>query len=1105
VQSQREVRSAAAAVLHLRAAACEDYRSRVDSVSDEFGALADQLHRDLRDASISPYRRNALRLLQARLEDARERQAAFQSYCEWYLTRQDRLFGADRYQELIAMQAPMSRLPEDWYYAGKVGLISAAEIGTRNAYGQQLDLRQERIEDDTYSDAFQRALLMQHPQQDEIPVQLFGAKNRGYFKACVMRGALYVEHILERLPCEAVAGKFRSNHSLGPGYDVQCFPSFCETDVRLVADRGVRAFLPQSEMNFPGKRYVPGARLDVLLHHHDLRLQGRDVTVTQHVESLSVGTTGSAPIVLTFDVERFDMVPLLQEASARAWHLREFSDNGHDLALALQLGSWQVELSGHPEVSRFEVQSVTHVGIDSVELDELPFPIRLVDARVGELVHVDALRFDAFRQFCRQLTLFAADEESRRAGAAFFHRWDRVTDYLLDETGYRTFHLKPAQVPPSAHEQDEWACHCTANLADPALYPDNDAKAARLTVEALYTGDAGERWLQVAELQGIPRAMGSQRYGLPLDGFSGPQPVRGMDPAEPVQLRLRIPNGGELANLTRQKRALQGFMGGRLLNRKLQQVLLMPARYEPEPAPAWQRRVDDGLVWANPHWQDPAAAAVAKRIVEAALVESNLYLMQGPPGTGKTTCIIELLHQLYQADPDTRILVVSQQNTAVDNALGRYLERFPEHTHKVLRIGRDAAKVHEQLRERVTDSVLSKYLMGRQQHFSQATVRGDESQAAWVHEWMDRIYRPAQPHQPFDEELTELLVGDHPLVGATCVGLASRRHGVDRLSFDVCIIDEGGRSTVPELLIPLMRSRKAIVIGDHFQLPPSVARALLESEARVALPFLEETFLKTSFFEQLYQNLPSACRGRLVEQFRMVEPIGDLVAELFYSHEGERGLFNGLVDGKPRDRRGFLDAHHPLRWCDVPHGRQRPENPGSTSLMNEAEAQAICEYLVSAASTLRDRPAGPGARKSVAVITPYGAQKRLIRHMLEERERAGQRVQDVLDIEVDTVDSFQGSETDIVLYATVRTEGNIRFLLDRHRLNVACSRARENLVFFGCARFLSLAEANSRQPLFRRILERCGHARAVPDRGRHQRPADRRRDPPRRPAPAAKC
>ncbi|MCK4494654.1 MAG: hypothetical protein KAU26_11395, partial [Methylococcales bacterium] len=122
----------------------------------------------------------------------------------------------------------------------------------------------------------------------------------------------------------------------------------------------------------------------------------------------------------------------------------------------------------------------------------------------------------------------------------------------------------------------------------------------------------------------------------------------------------------------------------------------------------------------------------------------------------------------------------------------------------------------------------------------------------------------------------------------------------------------------------------------------------------------------------------------------------------------------------------------------------------STSLENIAEAQAIYHFLETLAKTNQ-------RTIDVAVITPYGAQKRKIRQLLRKNSKS-EKDQIItlgsLNIKIDTVDGFQGSEAEIVCYSTVRTYGSLKFLLDRKRLNVACSRAKENLIFFGDSQYL---------------------------------------------------
>jgi hypothetical protein len=1049
---------------------CNRYRNRTQAPAQEFRKLAGNLEVDLKDTSISPYRRNALKLLQGRLEDTRNRLDAYQCYCDWYIAQVDSFVAREDYDALLSFGEPAVRLPEDFFYNGKVGLASVTELNrSRNAYGQGLELVAEK-QSEAYSDSKQRAFMLQYPDQEAIPVQLRASNNPRFFKACILKGALHVEHILEKLPCTAFVTRARTDSARGDGYDVRCFPSFCSVDKQHAANSGVAAFLPRSESSFPGKRYIAGEKIEVYLHHYDLLLSGTSLTVTQQRESLELASRSVAPVFINANGGVHDLHPLLEEMRAHgALQLRSFVELEKGAAITLQLGAWQLETEASKEDSQLRLVAATRTGIDSVKLEQLPYPVRLIDEKYKDNVFSDVLQFHEFLQFCRQQALFGADEEDRKAAGAFFERWSRVTDFLLDEEGYHIFDLTPTAEP----DEREWDCACAVTLTD-ALQRliDQSFYTPRLYLEEEYVGRNGERrWLQVGELQGVPEALGHGIFRLSHSGIKRPGLENGYRLAEPSQLRLRFPNGGELANLGRQKRALNAFMSGRLINRALQQILLMPQRYAGAPDPTWEERVRAGLKWQHPKWQEPEAALPSKHVIEAALTESNLYLIQGPPGTGKTTCIVEMLYQLLDANPATRILVVSQQNTAVDNALERFLDRYPAYGEQILRISNDATKVHANLRRNVTETILTDYLAGRQREYSRASI-DLPARAAWIKDWMDRIYNTdGQGRRNFDDELTELLVGGYGLVGATCVGLASRRYGMDRLEFDVCIIDEGGRSTVPELLIPLMRSRKAILIGDHYQLPPSVASRLREEDVKETLPFLEETFLKTSFFEQLYENLPNSCRGRLTQQFRMVEPIGDLVADLFYTENGQRGLFNGEV----HDRSGFLDPAFPLRWHNVDRGRQEKENGTGPSLLNAGEADAILHFLEVARRRLNQCHEQQGddfEKKTVAIITPYGGQKRLIRKLLERWRAKSPDVDKLIDVEVDTVDSFQGSEADIVLYSTVRTHGDLSFLLDRQRLNVACSRARENLVFFGSASFLKQREARMGTALFSHIIDR---------------------------------
>lgn len=278
------------------------------------------------------------------------------------------------------------------------------------------------------------------------------------------------------------------------------------------------------------------------------------------------------------------------------------------------------------------------------------------------------------------------------------------------------------------------------------------------------------------------------------------------------------------------------------------------------------------------------------------------------------------------------------------------------------------------------------------------------------------------------------------VVGATCLFSAGRTmaEGV----FDWVIVDEAGRATAPELLAALVRARKAVLVGDEKQLPPFVDQKFSDDDLEACgLGPDGRTSLETSLFELLVERAskdrPEILR-MLKTQHRMHPAIGRLVSDVFY-------------EGKLTSRTSPEKLAHGLPWVPrpvvwystsvIPH---RYESPRGSSYLNAIEAHIVKVILNRTEKYCRDAK----LKRSVGVISGYDAQiQELITHIAPEDHEAWE----ALDIEVDTVDGFQGRERDIVLYSTVRSnrEGRIGFLRDWRRINVALSRARQLLIIVG--------------------------------------------------------
>lgn len=407
-----------------------------------------------------------------------------------------------------------------------------------------------------------------------------------------------------------------------------------------------------------------------------------------------------------------------------------------------------------------------------------------------------------------------------------------------------------------------------------------------------------------------------------------------------------------------------------------------------------------------------------RKIVEDVMNSKDIFYIQGPPGTGKTTVIKEIILQQLKANPNSNILITSQTNVAVDNVLKGLEEyRYEIDKKELLRCGNDE-KIAVEIKEYGFDHIMENY----KKEFRELKVNNeDERKIKEI--WEGYINET----QKLKNELGELLLRSKRIVGATCVGIANKKIGLENMTFDLVIVDEASKALPAEILIPLNKAKKCVIIGDHKQLPPTLNKALtdeeeLEIEDR---EYCETELFEKSLFEKLFEEAPDYAKGMLKTQYRMPTSIGNMVSNFFYDEELENG--ENCRDKQPL----FFEKN--LNWLDTSKIKNNMEDDNK-SPFNLVEVNVIKDLIKS----IRDKKID----SRIAVITPYKGQKREIKKALIK--------ENLMDkVFVDTVDSFQGDEADIVIFSVTRAKKKTEFFSKDARLNVAFSRAKKEFIIVG--------------------------------------------------------
>ena len=432
-----------------------------------------------------------------------------------------------------------------------------------------------------------------------------------------------------------------------------------------------------------------------------------------------------------------------------------------------------------------------------------------------------------------------------------------------------------------------------------------------------------------------------------------------------------------------------------------------------------------------------------REAIEFALSAKDFAVIHGPPGTGKTTTVAELIRQAVTRGD--KVVATAPSNLAVDNLLERLLRLGV----RAVRLGHPA-RVLSELREHTLDllvenhpdlKVARKLLKDARQLRDQASRFKRAKPPPGLKQEMRQEAKEltADARRIEDQVVTELLDGAQVL----CVTLT----GIDQevigpRQFDLAVIDEACQSTEPACWIPLLRSQRLILAGDHCQLPPTVVSTEATKEGFGMS--LQERLIKRFGEKQISR--------RLTVQYRMHATIADFSSGEFYAGEltAPDDVASHLLCDLPGVVRSPL-TETPVDFIDTAGASYTEElEPDGESRRNPEEAALVVRKVAAL------QAAGLAAEQ-IAVISPYAAQVRLLREKLT----------DVDGIEVDTVDGFQGREQEAVIISLVRSNnaGEIGFLGDVRRMNVALTRARRKLIVIGDSATIG------GHPFYSRLLE----------------------------------
>lgn len=446
--------------------------------------------------------------------------------------------------------------------------------------------------------------------------------------------------------------------------------------------------------------------------------------------------------------------------------------------------------------------------------------------------------------------------------------------------------------------------------------------------------------------------------------------------------------------------------------------------------------------WLNP---------TQERAVNEVLWAKDVAIVHGPPGTGKTTTLVEAINETLMRE--SQVLVCAQSNMAVD----WISEKLVDRGINVLRIG-NPTRVNDKMLGFTYERRFESHADYPQLWAIRKAIRElRKNRKKGSENYHQKIERLKSRAAEIELRINAELFGEARVIACTLVG--SAHHLLEGMKFGTLFIDEAAQALEAACWIPMRRASRVILAGDHCQLPPTV-KSIAALRAGLGKPLME----------RIAENKPEVVT-LLKIQYRMNDEIMRFSSDWFYG---------GKVESAPQIKyRSVLDYDHPITWIDTSNeenqitieGEDAPEDSASTASsvsaanqnsdlnfkeqfvgesfgrINKAEAEltllTLAEYF-----TKIGKQRVLEERIDVGIISPYRAQVQYLKKLIKKYEffKPYRRL-----ISVNTVDGFQGQERDVILISLVRSndEGQIGFLKDLRRMNVAMTRARMKLIILG--------------------------------------------------------